>query len=352
MNRLTRYTALFMVVVSLSILGVLMGLAALFTLIDELRSVETPPLQAALHTLLDVPRFLRDTLAIAALAGCTIALALLARSRELLIMQAELGQRRLLYAALLPGLLAAAVALLNTEYLLPFAAELERGQRLRAEPDPGDGLRWFRAGSRHVHVERILPGSRLEGIRVYEYHPDSTRLVGISYADGAWFRRGQWVPEGLRRFTLDAAGQPTAAARDWYLPIPERIGAVRSAPESLSMQFLYKHVRRLDGHGLDSTRYARAFWSKLLHLAALPLSGLLALALVLGALRSWPYVLKAGLGGLIGVAYYAVDHTAYYLGLVHELPPLACAAVAPGLLLAATLVLLLRLRRPGGAARA
>ena len=347
MQRLSRYLVRAMVSMSLAVLATLIGLAALFTLADELRGTRQSTLDAALYTLLDVPRFLDSTLVVAMLAGCTIALALLARNNELHILQVGLG-RRLLRAALLPGILATAAGVLNTEYLLPFAAGLEQERRFGSEYRRGSELQWFRAGARHVRVDRILPGGRLEGIRIYEYVPESGRLAALSYADGAWLRAGLWVPEGLRRFTLsDTGAAPATPARDWNLPVPTQVSAARVAPESLSMQFLYKHIRRLNARGLDSTPYTRAFWSKLLRPAALPFTGLLALALVLGVPRPRAYALKAGLGGLIGIVYYAVDHTVYYLGVVHGLNSLACALAAPGLLVTATLILLPRLRRPG-----
>lgn len=353
MNRLSHYLARAMVFMSLAILAVLTGLAALFTLMDELRGADQSSLNAMLYTLLDVPSFLNDTLVIAVLAGSTVALALLARSNELLILHTGLGHQAIVRAALVPGLLAAAAWLLNTEYLLPFAAGLEQEHRFDTKHRQQNELQWLRSDSRHVHVAHILPGERLEGIRVYEYSRGSVRLKALSYADGAWLQGGLWKPEGLRRFALDEAGLFLASPdRNWFLPVPEQLSTVRLAPESLSMQFLHKHIRRLDARGIDNTRYARAFWTKLLQLAALPLAGPLALVLVLGVLRSWPYTLKAGLGGLVGIAYYAVDKNVYYLGVVHEFNPLACAVVAPGLLLAATLILLPRLQRPVGSVRA
>lgn len=338
---------------SLAILAVLTGLSSVFTLADELRGTNQSTLDAMLYTLLDVPGFLGNMLAASMLAGSTLALALLARSNELLILHTALGHQRIVRVTLVPGLLAAAAWLLSTEYLHPLAAGLEQEHRFGAEYKQQNDLQWLRYGSRHVHVARILPGERLEGIRVYEYFPGSTRLQALSYVDGAWLQDGLWMPEGLRRFAFNEAGLlPAPPTQDWYLPVPGQINVARLEPESLSMQFLYKHIRRLDAQGIDNTRYARVFWSKLLQLAALPLAGPLALALVFGVLRSWPYTLKAGLGGLVGIAYYAIDKNTYYLGVVHGLNPLACAATAPGLLLAATLILLPRLQRPVGSTRA
>lgn len=348
MSRLAWYVIRAMLATSLTLLLTLVGLAFLFTLVDELRS-GTAMARALWYATLDSPGFVQEMLTVSLLAGCVIALSLLARNHELMIMQAGLGLRRLIGVALIPGLLAAGVALVNAEYILPFAAELEHVQRY---PDAATSRhkQWFQVAEQHVFVEHALPNGRLEGLRVYSYDPDSTRLLSIGYAAGAWHQGGQWILTDAQHFEVGTlAVQPTTVHTAWRLPSPAHIGAVRLAPEALSIHLLYEQLRQLDAGGVDHTRYRRIFWSRLLHVVALPLCGLLALALVLG--YSLPYATKAGLGALIGISYYAVDHTMYYLGIVHTLEPLLCAATAPALLLTATLLLSYRLRRPGGVVR-
>ena len=107
MVKLDRYIGSSVLMAILAVLGIILGLALLFALIDEMRSISSS------YTIMDVfsfvmltaPRRLYEMLPMAALIGCLIGLGGLASNSELTIMRAAgVSLGRIVWAVMKPML--------------------------------------------------------------------------------------------------------------------------------------------------------------------------------------------------------------------------------------------------------
>jgi lipopolysaccharide export system permease protein len=107
---------------------------------------------------------------------------------------------------------------------------------------------------------------------------------------------------------------------------------------------LWSSIHALEARGQDAARQRFAFWSGLARLAALPLAMLLALPLLLGALRKAGSGARATLGLGLGLLYFILQRTVESGAVAFGLDPLLLAWL-PTLLLALAVALLLQRTR-------
>jgi lipopolysaccharide export system permease protein len=118
-----------------------------------------------------------------------------------------------------------------------------------------------------------------------------------------------------------------------------------SDPRQQSLAGLWSSVNSLEARGQDATRQRFAFWSGLARLGAIPLAMLLALPLLLGALRRAEGGARATAGMLLGLLYFILQRTVESGTLAFRLDPLLLSWLPTLLLGAAVGILLRRTRR-------
>jgi lipopolysaccharide export system permease protein len=348
---LDRYLASAVIGGTLLTLGVLLPLLGFFVLAAELEQVSSGGYhlsEALLFTLLSLPRYAYEVFPIATLIGALLGLGALANRSELVAMRAAgISVGRIAVAGLMGGLVLAVCAVLIGELLAPRAEQ--RGIELKRSALSGqvaqltEGGFWAIDQGSYVNIREILSGTQLRDISIFQ--PDNAQGTLIAtHADGARFKDGQWVLEGISRSRVNMTGVtvehlPNAG---WSSMLsPGILEVVVVDPHILPAWGLWKYIRFMTANAQDASNYQVIFWGRVLYPLLTLSMVLMAIPVLLGSARTRGTGVRAFFAVLVGILYYLVSKTFSYLALLYGLSPLA-AALAPPTLFIGVAVLLLR----------
>jgi lipopolysaccharide export system permease protein len=304
------------------------------------------------YVLLRLPRKIFDTLPAAALIGSLLSLGNLAVHRELVVMRASgISSWQLLGTVGLAGLALAVLMAMLGESLAPsltaYANEM-RTQALQMDSGGTSGTAtWLRDGDRILSVRRQSGDFGYGGgVLLFELGPART-LTEVARADSADIdAQSRWVLTNYAATSFLPNGVDTHSARvatQTYTLNPNLlISVVRE--DSLDTPALLRYIRYLKDNSLDSKRYEMALWTRLANIASVVLMTVLALPFVFGGLRSAAAGARLLVGLAIGLGYYMLGEVLSSGGEVYNLEPAIVAWAPSAVLLAATLIMLARVR--------
>lgn len=338
---LARYIALSM--------AVLLVLMAVFLFINEQGWVgagEYGQLHALRYVLAQLPATGLQFLPVAALLGALLAMGQLAHGSELTIMRAAgISVARIAGSVLIAGMLLLPPAFATGEWLAPQLAQSARVDKALARNGSialSQGAAWQRDGNTLLRVDA-------DGT-VTAFELDAAgRLLAVAAAAGTRQQaEGSWQLLDVAETRFDAAGTRRGSPGGRLLQLADGTGLLQlgyADPRQQSLAALRESIGVLEARGQDATRQRFAFWSALARLAALPLAMLLALPLLLGALRKSGGGARATLGLVLGLLYFIVQRTVESGAIAFNLDPLLLAWLPTLLLGVAVTVLLQRTRR-------
>ncbi|WP_061288503.1 LPS export ABC transporter permease LptG [Azotobacter vinelandii] len=295
MGKLDRYIGASVSLSILAVLGVLVGLALLFSFVDELGDVQGDYdlAAAAWYVFLTVPQRTYEMLPMGALIGCLIGLGSLASSSELTVIRASgISLGRIVWAVMKPMLVLMVLGGLLGEYLAPWAENKAEAHRSLAQgggeaQTSKHGL-WHRQGNEFVHINAVQPGGVLYGVTRYRFD-DQRHMLWSSFARKAEFRGGNWQLEDVTttRFLERSTEVAKAATEQWDILLsPQLLGTVVMDPEALSVTGLWHYIHYLAEQELNNARYWLAFWGKVLQPLVTAALVLMAISFIFGPLRS------------------------------------------------------------------
>lgn len=337
MKILDRYLGRAVLQGSLLVLLVLIALMTVIDLVVELGEVGTGKyglLQAMEYVLLTMPRRAFEMLPLAALIGSLMGLGALANNSELVVMRAAgVSLLRIAGSVMRVGLVLIFVTLILGEGISPYTdqfAQERRAAALSAEFSNKTKLGfWVREGDRYINIRRILPGSRLVDVSVYEF--DSAQQLRYAlHAGGADFSQGEWRLSDVELSELSETSVRTEHLDEmvWRTDLdPELVKVAAVEPERLSTLGLYQYIDYLHQNGLESQRYQIAFWIRVLAPLATILMLMLALPFVFGSIRSVPVSQRVLMGTLLGIGFQILSRSLGHLGQVFDLNPLFAASL-------------------------
>lgn len=351
---LDRYIFRTVAIATLVALLVLLLLETFLSLLVELEGVDKASygFAAALRYLaLIQPQRLYEMFPMALLVGGLLGMGALAGGSELIVMRAAgLSLTRLTRSTLQTGLLLSLVVLAIGEFVAPPLEKLANEQRAMAKGEDmairgGRGF-WARDGDYFIHVRGVLPGIRLADIHIFKIDSQS-RIESITAAQGARYRKGRWLLEGVDRSIPD--GDAVKAERLSDLEVvsgisPKILGVLASNPDDLSVRDLWVYVDYLERNGLDAQSYRLALWRKVL--APLTYLAMLVIAMpfAFGPQRSASTGQRLLVGLLLGLAFFLMNYLLGNVVLLYGYPPLVGAILPSLLFLAAGFLALHRLR--------
>lgn len=342
MKILDRYIATTVIGSSLMTLLVLASLAAFFSFLGQMSDLSDTfgVWQAAEYVILTLPRRAYELFPTSVLLGSLLGLGALASNSELIVMRAAgLSVRRIAWSVIKSGVLLMLVAILLGEVIGPPAEQYAQTMRAAAQSRSislqGEYGFWARDGSRFVHIRKVLPGTRLEDISIYEYN-DNHELQSVTIANSARYENNKWLLTDIRQSKISVTGVSTRTLENTYwesLLKPEVLDVLPVQPENLSARSLHQYVEHLQNNNLDSRRYELAFWIKVVT----PLSALVmlivAMPFVFGPLRSTGTGLRILTGVLVGMGFFLLNQGLNQVGLVYGFNPILSATM-PSILFA------------------
>ncbi len=286
-----------------------------------------------------MPSLAYQLIPLASMMGALAGLGMLAGNSELTVMRASgVPVWRIVFAVFKSGLIVIAFAAVISEFLV--AETEERAYELRSSAMAGhsrgvgeEGF-WTRNADSYIYVDRVSVGTRLLGIRVYEFD-GIHRLKKITMARSAHFTGQGWLLVSVEQMTLQGdelqVEKNNAVSWDSLLD-PDMLRVIDLNPARMPMRELVHYIDYLDENGLGTLHYEKALWSKLTMPLGTLVMFLLAVPFVFGSLRSVGIGQRMLVGGLVGIGFYLFDQIVSYAGLAFELSPMF-TALAPSLLL-------------------
>lgn len=350
MVKLDRYIGSSVLLAILAVLGIILGLALLFAVIDEMRSLSSSytVLDVFSFVMLTAPRRMYEMLPMAALIGCLIGLGGLASNSELTIMRAAgVSLGRIVWAVMKPMLVLMVVGVLIGEYVVPATESMAQANRALAQGS-GDsqsskhGL-WHRQGDEFIHINAVQPGGLLYGVTRYRFDKDH-QMQSASFAKKAQYDQGNWQLSDVSTtlFHGDSTEVVKAPEEKWDVSLsPQLLNTVVMSPESLSIAGLWSYIHYLKDQGLNNGRYWLAFWVKVLQPLVTAALVLMAISFIFGPLRSVTLGQRVFTGVLVGFTFKIAQDLLGPLSLVFGFSPLF-AVLLPASICAVAGIWLLR----------
>jgi len=341
--------------VSLVLLAFLM-LFAFFDLINELQSLGKGGYQLrhmGLFVLLILPGHFYELAPIAVLIGTLYALTMLARHSEITVLRASGLSTALMLGALAKiGLTFVLLTFIVGDFIAPPAERAAKQLRLQAKSQVvGQEFRsglWIKDDLSFINVRSVLPDSRLEGIRIYEFDRQQV-LRSISEA-----RQGEYLPPGTWRlidvsqtvFEKNRAKVNRLPEAIWQSAInPEILGVLLVLPERMSVASLYRYIGHLKDNQVRTQRYEIAMWKKLVYPLAALVMMVLALPFAYLQDRMGAVSVKVFAGIMLGIAFHMLNGLFSNLGAINSWPPFFSAITPSAIFLLAAAGMLLWVER-------
>ena len=346
-----RYIAREVSAAILLVLAAFLALFSFFDMITEVKSVGQAGYQlhhAVAFVVLEMPGRVYELMPVAVLIGALYALSALARHSEITVLRASgLSTGRLLFCLMQIALVFAVATFLIGEFVVPpserAAQQLRLKERGRAV---GQELRsglWVKDERKFINVQTVLPDTRLQGIRIYDFDTNY-RLHSVTEArEGAYVPPASWRLTEVVQTVLHGDRSEIVRVPDvqWQSALnPDILSVLMVAPDRMSLLHLAAYTKHLSENKQKTQRYDIAMWKKLVYpLAALVM---VALALPFGYThnRVAGVSLKIFSGVMIGVLFHMLNGLFSNLGAINSWSPVLSAVAPSALFMVAAVVMI------------
>ncbi len=351
---LNRYISLYVVKATLLVTVLVAGIYVFTSLMGEVNSIGQGQYglgHALEYVLLKLPLDLYSLFPMVALLGSLIGLGILASHRELVVMRAaNMSVFQICMIVLRVAILMLIVVVAIGEGLGTRLTELAHHEKSLAQSS-GQAMQteqgvWLRDRNTFIHIERIMPQLKLEGITYYRFN-NHYQLIQAGFAERGYYRHHHWYLENVAVTALGS--QHTTVNRDklqrWQIDVnPKLLHSLSEDPQQIPLARLYTfiHHHHIDNASLRHYRFV--FWRRILQPLVTLVMILLAIPFVFGPLRSVPIGVRIVVGVLIGFGFYLLNSFLGPLSFVYQIPALLAAALPLMLFSLISLWLLLRTR--------
>ncbi|ASP40953.1 LPS export ABC transporter permease LptG [Bacterioplanes sanyensis] len=351
MSHLDRYVARHVLNATLVVVLVIVGLDAVFALVDELKRLkgDYQLWQALQFIFMRLPRRAYEYMPLACLIGCLAGLGSMAASSELTVMRAAgMSIRRISVAVMKPVLVLMMISMATAEYAIPSLERIAQSQKAVAQgrgdtlSNRGQGF-WHREGDTFMRFTAVEPNGVLHGLTLYRFDQQA-RLQQIRTADRAIYQREYWQMEGVQDIVLhgDHVTRNEVGSLRWETGLtPQSLSVVMVEPRDMSISNLYRYSQYVKDQGLNADNYLLSFWRKVTQPLSTLALVLLGISFIFGPLRSVTPGYRIFTGILVGLVYKYAEELLAPASIVFGFAPL-WASVVPIVLCTLAAVLLLR----------
>lgn len=351
MTLLDRYVGKSVLLATLVVILVIIGLDAIFTLVDELNHLKGGYgfVEALEFMLLRLPRRAYEYMPMACLIGCLAGLGGLAASSELTVMRAAgLSVRRIIWAVIKPVAMLMLMSMALAEFAIPTLEKIAQSQKAVLQgkgellSNKGQGY-WHREGNDFMRFRAVEPNGVLHGITVYTFD-DAQNLQQVVRAERAIYQRDHWQMQGANVMTVtpEQTQLETQQSRVWNSGLtPKSLSVVMIEPRDMSISNLYQYAGYLEAQDLNADNYLLSFWKKVTQPLSTFALVILGAAFIFGPLRQVTAGSRIFSGILVGLIYKYLEDILAPSSIVLGFDPIL-ASLIPILLSAGVGTYLLR----------
>jgi lipopolysaccharide export system permease protein len=351
MTKLDRYVGKSVLLATLVVILVIVGLDAIFTLVDELDQLKGAYgfVEALQFMLLRLPRRAYEYMPMACLIGCLAGLGSLAASSELTVMRAAgLSVTRIIFAVIKPVAVLMVLSMAMAEYAIPTLERIAQSQKA-VEQGKGELLSnkgkgyWHREGDQFMRFRAVEPNGVLHGITVYYFTPEK-ELYRVMRAERAIFQRSHWQLQNVhdQQISEERSNLSRYSSFRWESGLtPESLSVVMIEPRDMSISNLFGYAQYLEEQDLNADNYLLSFWKKVTQPLSTFALVLLGAAFIFGPLRQVTAGSRIFSGILVGLVYKYLEEMLAPASIVLGFAPIM-ASIIPIFLSAAIGLYLLR----------
>ena len=337
MRLLDGYTARNVLINTLVVIVVIVGLDAIFTLVDELDQLKGGYgiVEALQFMALRLPRRAYEYMPMACLIGCLSALGTMAANSELTVMRsAGLSVWRIIVAVLKPVSLLMVLSVLTAEYAIPQLEKIAQSQKAVALgkgeslSNKGRGY-WHREGNQFMRFTAIEPNGVLHGISLFSFD-DERNLTQVLTAERAIYQRSYWQMQQVKdiQVTPDLLLESVHDTMTWDTGLtPDRLSVVMIEPRDMSISDLYQYAVYIGNQGLNADNYLLSFWRKILQPVSTFALVLLGVSFIFGPLRSVTAGSRIFSGILVGLVYKYMEELLAPASIVLGFAPVMASVI-------------------------
>ena len=313
MKQLDAYVARNVFWATVVVVLVIVGLDAIFTLVDELDQLKGGYqfMQALEFMALRLPRRAYEYMPMACLIGCLAGLGTMAANSELTVMRAAgISVGRISLAVLKPMALLMILSMTVAEFAIPVLERIAQSQKAVAQgkddvlSNKGKGY-WHREGNDFMRFTAVEPGGVLHGVTLYEFDVD-WELQRVRSATRAIYQRSHWQMENVKDVLVfaDHSEVRNLSSAMWNTELtPESLSVVMVQPRDMSISGLFTYTRYLEKQGLNSDNYLLSFWRKVTQPLGTFALVILGISFIFGPLRAVTPGYRIFSGILVGLIY-------------------------------------------------
>lgn len=317
----------------------LVSITSLFALFEELGESQATYgfLDALVYLAQTLPRKIDELLIYCVFLGYLLALGALAENGELTAARvAGVSPMRLL-AGLLPSLtICLIVSFSLSEYLAPTGEQA--GERGKQQAQYGEnalsqsGGLWFRDGGEYVQISSLEANGDLAGVVRYSVN-DAHQLTQSLKAESAKYDESvsAWT---LYNGTVTQLGDVTTQTAEfekmsWLTPMTPELLASQAflEPRKMPLLGIHKQIAFLEQQSLPATEYKLVYWSRILKPLTFFGMALLALAIVIGPLRSSGMGQRLTIGIFVGLGFKYLQDLFAPTAIVFGIPAIIAVAL-------------------------
>lgn len=313
MKQLDSYVARNVLFATLMVVVVIVGLDAIFSLVDELGRLKGQYQfgEALQFMAMRLPRRAYEYMPMACLIGCLAGLGSMAANSELTVMRAAgVSVARISVAVMKPIAILMVISMLVAEYAIPTLERIAQSQRAVAQgkddtlSNDGRGY-WHREGDQFMRFRAIEPNGVLHGVTLYDFTPEA-ELTRVRVANRAIFQRSHWQMEQVKDVVIgdDRISRVEFDNLRWDTELtPESLSLVIVLPRDMSISSLYNYTNYLQKQGLNADNYLLSFWRKVTQPLGTFALVILGISFIFGPLRAVTPGYRIFSGILVGLGY-------------------------------------------------
>lgn len=350
MRQLDAYIARHVLMASLVVVVVIVGLDAVFTLVDELDQLKNGYqfIEALQFMGMRLPRRAYEYMPLACLIGCLAGLGGLAASSELTVMRAAgVSVWRIALAVLKPMVLLMAISMATAEFAIPTLERIAQSNKAVAQgkgdllSNKGKGY-WHREGDTFMRFTAVETTGVLHGVTLFDFNEEQ-ELQRIRTAELARFKGDHWEMEQVTDLQLERLQnvETRSDLQSWDTELtPQSLSVVMVQPRDMSISNLYSYTQYLKEQGLNADNYLLSFWRKVTQPLGTFALVILGISFIFGPLRSVTPGYRIFTGILVGLVYKYAEEILAPASIVFGFEPVWASVIPISGCLAIGLILM------------
>lgn len=187
---------------------------------------------------------------------------------------------------------------------------------------------WLRSGDNFIHVNKIVPGYRLEHVEQYQF--DKNHQLILSRAIGQLlYKKGQWLmfdvreshitPERIKTIHMDKGV--------WDITLsPGLLALTNVEPDEMNLMELHRYIQIEHKEHQAVWHYELAYWQRWFQPLVSCIMVFLAIPFIFGPLRESSMGSRIVLGTLFGFTFHMLNKFFGSASLVYQFSPIIGAA--------------------------